>query len=61
LIHPFASAIDTQLPLAPEHTHLMLQFKAPWVGVHSGANDLNFPGYPDESIAEWHQRQGFVE
>src|SRR5690606_11100338 len=24
LVHPFASAIDNELPKAPEHTHLML-------------------------------------
>lgn len=28
-IHPHASAIDTPLPIAPEHTHLMLGSKAP--------------------------------
>ena len=31
LIHPFASAIDTDLPVALEHTHLMLGSKANWV------------------------------
>ena len=56
LIHPFASAIDTELPLAPEHTHLMLDFKAPWVEVKSGPVDTHCPLYPEESIAEWHQR-----
>ena len=58
LIHPFASAIDTELPVAPEHTHLMLDFKAPWVEVQSGPANIHFPLYPDESIAEWHQRHG---
>lgn len=56
LIHPFASSIDTALPVAPEHTHLMLDFKAPWVEIHESRGDLSFPRYPDESIAEWHQR-----
>lgn len=28
LIHPFASAIDTELPIPPERTHLMLASKA---------------------------------
>lgn len=56
LIHPFASAIDTPLPVPPEHTHLMLEFKAPWVEVAAGKKDQQFDFYPQESIAEWHQR-----
>jgi len=58
LIHPFASAIDTELPTPPERTHLMLDFKASWVEVLAGANDKQFPAYPDESIADWHRRLG---
>jgi hypothetical protein len=30
LVHPFASAIDTDLPVPPERTHLMLGSKASW-------------------------------
>ncbi|PVZ20036.1 MULTISPECIES: GFA family protein [unclassified Pseudomonas] len=56
LVHPFASAIDTELPVPPEHTHLMLGSKAPWVEVQGGAQDLRFDAYPQESIAQWHQR-----
>lgn len=58
LIHPFASVIDTPLPLPPEHTHLLLNSKAPWVEVDEHAGDLLFDGYPEESIADWHQRLG---
>ncbi len=58
LVHPFASAIDTPLPAPPEHTHLMLEFKAPWVEVAAGPNDLQFDVYPKESIADWHARLG---
>ncbi len=58
LIHPFASAIDTPLPVPPEHTHLMLEFKASWVEVDKRAQDQFFDGYPEESIAQWHQRTG---
>ncbi|OGI69269.1 MAG: alanine acetyltransferase [Candidatus Muproteobacteria bacterium RBG_16_60_9] len=61
LIHPFASAVDTPLPLPPERTHLMLGSKAPWVEVHTGARDQIFDEYPKESIAEWHQRLGLEE
>lgn len=56
LVHPFASAIDTPLPVAPEHTHLMLEFKASWVELHAKARDKKFQRYPEESIAEWHER-----
>ena len=58
LVHPFASAIDTELPLPPERTHLMLDSKPAWVPVHKGDRDKEFGGYPDESLAEWHQRLG---
>ena len=60
LIHPFASAIDTALPVPPEHTHLMLAFKAPWVEVHATKKDSQFDIYPQESIAEWHARLGLT-
>jgi hypothetical protein len=58
LIHPFASAIDTPLPKPPERTHLMLEFKAPWVEPHLGPRDRQSGRYPEESIAGWHQRLG---
>jgi hypothetical protein len=58
LVHPFASAIDTELPVPPERTHLLLDSKAGWVPVHAGPQDKVFAGYPDESIAAWHQRLG---
>ncbi|MCP1625241.1 GFA family protein [Pseudomonas nitroreducens] len=58
LIHPFASAIDTPLPVPPEHTHLLLRSKAEWVEVEAGPRDLQFDDYPQESIAQWHQRLG---
>lgn len=60
LVHPFASAIDTELPAPSEHTHLMLDFKTNWVEPHIGPTDRTFPRYPDESIAEWHERTGNV-
>lgn len=56
LIHPFASAIDTPIPSAPEQTHLMLEFKASWVKINKGPKDKKFKRYPKESIAKWHER-----
>lgn len=58
LVHPFASAIDSELPAPPERTHLMLGSKADWVEPAAGPNDLCFDEYPEESIAEWHRRHG---
>lgn len=60
LVHPFASAIDTKLPVPPESTHLMLAFKAPWVEVEAKKKDSKFRHYPKESIAEWHERLGLT-
>ena len=58
LVHPFASAIDTDLPAPPERTHLMLGSKAAWVPLEAGPDDQRFDDYPEESIAAWHQRLG---
>ena len=61
LVHPFASAIDARLPVPPERTHMMLASKAPWVEVQAGPDDREFDNYPDESLAEWHERHGLTE
>ncbi|HEX5077937.1 MAG TPA: GFA family protein [Geminicoccaceae bacterium] len=61
LAHPFASAIDTPLPVPPERTHLMLASKAPWVEPAIGPHDRQFAGYPDESISDWHERLGLAD
>ncbi len=59
LLHPFASAIDTELPPAPARTHIMLDFKPAWVPLGASPQDILRPGGPDESIEEWHRRHGF--
>jgi len=61
LVHPFASAIDTELSPPPERTHIMLGSKAPWVKVYADPQDQQFDGYPKESIAAWHQRLGLED
>lgn len=58
LVHPFASAIDTKLPVPPEHTHLMLDFKPSWVRPDFKPKDKRFKRYPKEAISEWHDRLG---
>lgn len=58
LVHPFASAIDTPLPVPPERAHIMLGSKASWVEVPSGGRDPHFEDYPDQSIEDWHKSRG---
>jgi hypothetical protein len=58
LIHPFASAIDSDLPRTPEKTHILLKFKASWVEPEIGENDQSFDGYPEASIEDWHRKRG---
>lgn len=56
LVHPFASAIDNDLPLPPQQTHMMLDYKANWVETRAKPGDQLFNEYPDESLAQWHER-----
>jgi hypothetical protein len=58
LVHPFASAIDSELPIPPSRVHLMLKFRAGWVEPDIRDGDLSFELYPKESIADWHRRNG---
>ena len=58
LIHPFASAIDSDLPAPPSLVHLMLAFKPAWVEPRIGPRDAVFDRYPDESLEAWHRARG---
>ena len=60
-IYPFASAIDTPLPQAPESTHLMLAHRASWVPVQAADHDRRFEHYPDTGIEEWHRQRGLLD
>lgn len=55
LIHPFASAIDSDLPSPPSRVHLMLKYKANWVTPAIEPDDAVFDLYPDQSIEDWHK------
>ena len=61
LVHPHASAIDSPLPVPPEHVHMMLGSRASWVEVARKPNDRCFDDYPDESLADWHRRHGLTD
>ena len=58
LVHPQAGVIDTELPVPPERTHLMIDFRPGWVPFHPGEKDRVHSHYPDESLAAWHRRLG---
>jgi hypothetical protein len=55
LVHPFASAIDSELPVPPERVHIMLRFKPSWVEPRIGPSDQSFDLYPEQSIEDWHR------
>lgn len=59
-LHPVASAIDTELPAAPSHVHMMLGSKASWVPVEGGPDDPRFDEYPELSLAAWHESHGLI-
>lgn len=60
LIHPFASAIDSDLTAAPARDHIMLDDKPAWVPVPDSPGDRHFDEYPDASLVEWHRRHGLL-
>ena len=53
-----AGAIDTPLPQPPSVTHMMFGSKPDWVAAQVQPGDAPFDGYPDESLAGWHRRNG---
>ena len=62
LVHPFASAIDSPLPMPADRVHIMLGSKAGWVAVpEAGPHDTHFDEYPDRSIEAWHREHGVWE
>ena len=61
LIHPHASAIDTDLPIPPERVHLMLGSRANWAEPCLRDGDATFDGYPEESLAQWHDSRGLTQ
>ena len=58
LVHPFASAIDGELPVPPSLVHMMLGSKASWVQPEVGPLDKTFEAYPESSLEDWHRAHG---
>jgi hypothetical protein len=61
LVHPFASAIDSKLPPAPEQVHMMLGSKANWVRVDAKRGEARFDAYPEQSLEDWHRDHGLLD
>lgn len=58
LIHPFASAIDSELPVPPSSVHMMLRFKPSWVTAQINDGDSVYGSYPEQSLEDWHRSRG---
>lgn len=39
----------------------MLDFAASWVEIPDGSNDHHHRRYPNESLADWHERLGLTD
>jgi hypothetical protein len=59
--YPFASAIDTPLPSAPQRRHTMLDYKPDWVPVPDGPDDTQFPRYGNIGLEDWHRERGLYD
>lgn len=57
-IWPNVAAIDSELPPAPEHVHMMTAYKPGWVPERLLENGAHFPEYPELSIMAWHEQRG---
>ena len=59
-IYPFASALDTPLPLPRERQHIFLSSKPGWVKLAARKGDKRFREYPKEAIINWHRKRGLI-
>lgn len=61
LVHPFASAIDTDLSEPPSQVHMMLGSKANWVRVDARRGEPQLDEYPEQSLEDWHRAHGLLD
>jgi hypothetical protein len=54
-VWPNAAAIDTPLPVPPEHVQIMLRYKPDWVPMIEDDPGSRHQVYPRFSIAGWHE------
>lgn len=60
LVHPVAGALDTTLTPPAERVHMMVGSKASWVVCEGEAKDRQFEAYPEEAIADFHDKRGWT-
>ncbi len=60
-VWPFASAIDTELPVPPSRVHMMENYRCSWATSAEGNEDAHFGENPAEAIIDWHQRRGLFD
>jgi hypothetical protein len=60
-VWPNAGAIDTELPVAPEHVYMMTEYKPRWVPEHILHNGPRYREYPPLSIRSWHEEHGLLK
>lgn len=58
-VWPYASAIDTPLPIPKRPISIMTRFKPAWAPAWLFTHGKNFERYPELSIADWHEREGW--
>ena len=58
LVYPFASAIDTPLPVSPHLVHVRTNERPSWVPPIGSPDDPSFETNTEESMVEWHRRLG---
>lgn len=60
LVHPVAGALDSTLPAPLERVHMMVGSAATWAVPEGGLEDARFEGYPQQSLADWHDVRGLT-
>lgn len=55
LIHPFASAIDSELPAPQELVCIMDEFRPSWVRLPEGKKSVH-QQYGEDSLEGWHKK-----
>jgi hypothetical protein len=59
-IWPYVSAIDSDLPVPEEPISIMTLFKPSWVPAWMTEHGPTHPRYPETSVADWHEREGYT-
>ena len=59
-VYPFASAIDSSLPVPPHFIHIQIRDRPAWVPKIGAPDEPTFDTNTDESIIDWHERLGII-